>query len=170
MCSCGHSLGNTILANFQTSSLCRLHVFNFHTALLACVVDNVFIIFLTDLRGCLGFFILRNYFLTFSFSALPWWSNDPLVENLHLAIDHRPACQNLAPPWTLTPEMVPFGSKSVMLSMLIDAGEDLYWFDCINWPLTSRDAYFLEMLALVVSDSSFSAYLHLRRPAGLHRD
>ena len=33
------------LANFQSSSLCRLHVFNFHTAILTCVVDNVFIIF-----------------------------------------------------------------------------------------------------------------------------
>ena len=34
--------------------------------------------------------------------------------------------------------------------MQIDAGEDLYWFDHINRPLTSRDVYFfLEMLALV---------------------
>ena len=31
--------------------------------------------------------------------------------------------------------------------MEIDAGEDLYWFERIYWPLTSRD-FFLEMLAL----------------------
>ena len=56
VCSCGHSLRNTPLANFQSSSLCRLHVFIFHKAIFACIVDNVFIIFLTDLRGCSGFF------------------------------------------------------------------------------------------------------------------
>ena len=33
------------LANFQSSSICRLHVFNFHIAILACVFDNIFIIF-----------------------------------------------------------------------------------------------------------------------------
>ena len=36
---------------------------------------------------------------------------------LHLAIDQYPVCPNLAPVWTLTSEMVPFGSKSLTLSM-----------------------------------------------------
>ena len=80
VCSCGHSLENTTLVNFQSSGLCRLHVFNFHTAIFACVVDNVIIIFLTDLRGCSGFFVFRNYLLRFRFQLyhgdkmIPWWT------------------------------------------------------------------------------------------------
>ena len=56
--------------------------------------------------------------------------------------------------------MVPFGSKSVTLSMSIDADEDLYWFDRINLPLTSKiGLFFWGMLALVVPESSFGAYV-----------
>ena len=73
VCSCGHSLGSIPLVNIQSSSLWRLHVCNFHTAILVCVVDNVLINFLPDLRGCSGFFIFWNYFFTFSFSALPFF-------------------------------------------------------------------------------------------------
>ena len=54
--------------------------------------------------------------------------------------------------------MVPFGSKSVTLSMLIDVVEDLQEFDRINWSLTSRDVYFLEMLALVVYETCESSF------------
>ena len=78
------------LANFQSSSLCRLHVFNFHTAILTCVVDNVFIIFFSQISEYVQvFFFFRIYFFTFYFSALPWWSNDSLMENLHFV--DRPA-------------------------------------------------------------------------------
>ena len=52
--------------------------------------------------------------------------------------------------------------------------ENVRKFDRVNWPLTLRDVYctFLEMLAMVASESSFGAYMYvfLRRPAGLHRD
>ena len=43
-----------------------------------------------------------------------------------------------SPAWTLTSEMVHFVSKSVTLSMYIDAGDDLHGFDHISWPLTSE--------------------------------
>ena len=40
------------------------------------------------------------------------------MENLlHLAIEHHPVCPNRVPARTLTSEMVPFGSKSMTLSM-----------------------------------------------------
>ena len=43
--------------------------------------------------------------------------------------------------WTLTSETVPFGTKSVTLSTLIDVVENLHRFYHINGPLTSRDDY-----------------------------
>ena len=52
--------------------------------------------------------------------------------------------------------------------MYIDVAENVREFDRINGPLTSRDVYFhfLEMLAMVVSESSFGANVCLRRPVG----
>ena len=86
----------------------------------------------------------------------------------------RPAfsMSKLAPAWTLTSEMVPFESKSVTLSMYyqIDVFERIarVW----SYQLTSdlRDVYLLDILAMVLSPSSFGAYVCLRRPAGLLRD
>ena len=55
----------------------------------------------------------------------------------------------------------------------IDVVENIREFDRINWPLTSEMFTFLDMLtqlAIVVSESSFGAYVCIRRPAGLHRD
>ena len=56
------------------------------------------------------------------------------MENLlHLARDQHPVCPNRALPSTLISELVPFlVSKSMRIRMLIDAGENLYWFDRIN--------------------------------------
>ena len=51
---------------------------------------------------------------------------------LHLAIDQHSGSLIRTPEGTLTTKMFIFGSKSVTLSMKIDAGEVLYWFDCIN--------------------------------------
>ena len=59
--------------------------------------------------------------------------------------------------------MVPLGSKSVTLNMQIDAGEDLCYFDRINRPLTLRNVYLLKKLALIVSESSFGAYINFVR-------
>ena len=88
------------------------------------------------------------------------------------AFGDRPASSmsKYSPAWTLTSEMVPFGSKSVTLSMYIDAGDDLHGFDRINWTLTSEMFTFLEMLAVVTSENSFGAFVCARRPAGLHRN
>ena len=107
VCSCGHSLGNTpgqlsIIESFPSSRFQLSHS-------LACVVDNVFIIFSHRSPRMFRFFHFSKQLFTFSFSVLPWWSNHFLVENMHLVIDQRPACPNLTPPWTLTSEMVPLG-------------------------------------------------------------
>ena len=52
----------------------RLHVCNFHTGILACVVDNIFINCLTDLRERSGFFFHFSkvffYDLFFSFTMV----------------------------------------------------------------------------------------------------
>ena len=78
---------------------------------------------------------------------------------LHLAIDQHPVCPNLAPAWTLTSEMVLFGSKSLTLSMWIDVhvveicASSLREFDRINWPLTSEMFTLLDMRATLVSET-----------------
>ena len=109
---------SVLLANFQSSRLCRLHVFSFHTAILACVVDNIFIIFLTDLRGCSGFHFPKLLFYVLFFSFTIWWSNDPMVENLHLAIDHAaPSMSKYSAGVNSDLGNGFFGSKSVTLSM-----------------------------------------------------
>ena len=74
------------------------------------------------------------------------------------------------PAWTLTPEMIPFGTKSVTLSMLID----LLTSTCRSTQVKSASTdlwpqemfTFSEMLALVESESSFGAYVCHRRPGG----
>ena len=50
----------------------------------------------------------------------------------YMVIDQHPVCPNLAPARTLTSEMVPFGSKSVTLSMWIAVVENVLEFDRIN--------------------------------------
>ena len=97
------------------------------------------------------------------------------MENLqlHLVIGQRPVCPNRAPAWTLTSEMVPFG-REIREAKHVDQRQAKTYTGLITstdlWP--SRDVYFLEMLALVMiimSESSFGAYICHRRPAGLHR-
>ena len=74
------------------------------------------------------------------------------------------------PAWTLTTEIIPFGIKSVTLSMLID----LLTSTCRSTQvkIASTDLWpqemftFSEMLALVESESSFGAYVCHRRPGG----
>ena len=78
--------------------------------------------------------------------------------------------------WTLTPDMIPFGSKSVTLSMLIDlltsrcrsTQVKLYTGLIASIDLWPQEMFtFSEMLALVQSESSFGAFVSHRRPAGL---
>ena len=133
---------------------------------------RVFISF-RSMRDTTFFSLLKTLFYTNLPFPLPWWWKDLLVDKHARGgqSTSKSTCQ--IPAWTLTafgdrsassmskerlvwtlnPEMIPFGTKSVtLLSMLIDLvtsmhtcrstqGEDLYWFDRINWPLTSRDAY-----------------------------
>ena len=76
------------------------------------------------------------------------------------------------PAWTLTPEMIPFGTKSVTLSMLIDLLPSTMSCRSTQVKIASTDLWpqemftFLEMLALVESESSFGAYVCQRRPGG----
>ena len=76
------------------------------------------------------------------------------------------------PAWTLTPEMIPFGTKSVTLSMLIDLLTSTMSCRSTQVKIASTDLWpqemftFLEMLALVQSESSFGAYVCHRRPGG----
>ena len=75
--------------------------------------------------------------------------------------------------------MIPFRSKSVTLSMLIDlltrrcrsTQVKLYTGLIASIDLWPQEMFtFSEMLALVQSESSFGAYVCHRRPAGLHSD
>ena len=134
-------------------------------------------------------FIFRNSIYTKLPFPLPWWSKDLLVDlaggaqstskstcevpaGTLTAFGDRSASSmsKQRPAWTLTPEMTPFGTKSVKLSMLIDlltstsrstpvkiASTDL-------WP--QEMFTFSKMLALVESESSFGAYVCHRRPGG----
>ena len=76
------------------------------------------------------------------------------------------------PAWTLTPEMIPFGTKSVTLSMLIDLLPSTMSCRSTQVKIASTDLWpqemftFSEMLALVESESSFGAYVCQRRPGG----
>ena len=76
------------------------------------------------------------------------------------------------PAWTLTPEMIPFGTKSVTLSMLIDLLTSTMSCRSTQVKIASTDLWprvmftFSEMLALVESESSFGAYVCHRRPGG----
>ena len=75
--------------------------------------------------------------------------------------------------------MIPFRSKSVTQSMLIDlltsrrrsTQVKLYTGLIASIDLWPQEMFtFSEMLALVQSESSFGAYVCHRRPAGLHSD
>ena len=76
------------------------------------------------------------------------------------------------PVWTLTPEMIPFGTKSVTLRMLIDLLTSTMSCRSTHVKISSTDLWpqemftFSEMLALVESESSFGAYVCHRRPGG----
>ena len=76
------------------------------------------------------------------------------------------------PAWTLTPEMIPLGTKSVTLSMLIDLLTSTMSCRSTQVKIASTDLWpqkmftFSEMLALVESESSFGAYVYHRRPGG----
>ena len=76
------------------------------------------------------------------------------------------------PAWTLTPEMIPFGTKSVTLSKLIDLLTGPMSCRSTQVKIASTDLWpqemftFSEMLALVESESSFGAYVCHRRPGG----
>ena len=76
------------------------------------------------------------------------------------------------PAWTLTPEMIPFPTKSVTLSMLIDLLTSTMSCRSTQVKIASTDLWpqkmftFSEMLALVESESSFGAYVCHRRPGG----
>ena len=75
------------------------------------------------------------------------------------------------PVWTLTPEMIPFGTKSVTLSRLIDLLTSTMSCRSTQVKIASTALWpqemftFSEMLALVDSES-FGAYVCHRRPGG----
>ena len=76
------------------------------------------------------------------------------------------------PAWTLTPEMIPFRTKSVTLSMLIDLLTSTMSCRSTQVKIASTDLWpqemftFSETLALVESKGSFGAYVCHRRPGG----
>ena len=76
------------------------------------------------------------------------------------------------PASTLTPEMIPFGTKSVTLSMLIDPLTSTMSCRSTLVKIASTDLWpqemftFSEMLALLESESSFGAYVCHKRPGG----
>ena len=74
--------------------------------------------------------------------------------------------------WTLTKEMIPFGTKSVTLRMLIDLLTSIMSCWSTQVKIASTDLWpqemftFSEMFALVDSESSFGAYICHRKPGG----
>ena len=93
VCSCGHSLGNSAWRTFNPN-IGRLHVFNFRTAILACVVNNVFIIFFSQISEDAQVSFFENSFLRFLFQLyhgdqiIPWWRiciwRSPSVQHVHI--------------------------------------------------------------------------------------
>ena len=153
---------------------------------------RVFISF-TSRKRYTTFFIFRISFYTKLPFPLPWWSKDLLVDKhagggqstskstcevpartltAYLAIDQHPACPNGGRLELWPPEMIPFGTKSVTLSMLIDLLHSTISCRSTQVKIASTDLWpqemftFSEMLALVESESSFGAYVCQGRPGG----
>ena len=144
VCSCGHSLRNTPWRTFNHRRLWRLHVFNFHTAILACVIDTVLIIFFfsqisEDVQGFL-FSKLLFYIFFFSFTMVIKWSlggESPFGDRPGSSMSKYSAAVN---------SDLGNGSFGVEIRDAKHADrwtvQYLHEFDHINWPLTSRDVYF----------------------------
>ena len=117
--------------------LYRLHARNFHTGILTCVADNVFINFLDRSPRTfrfLSFFetiFLRFLFLWFYHGDQTIWSSRTSWRIS--CIWRSTSIQYVQIEPDVNSEMVPFG-----MTLSIDAGEDLHGFDRINWPLTSK--------------------------------
>ena len=153
---------------------------------------RVFISF-TSRRDTTFFHFSKLFFYTKLPFSLPWWSKDPLVDKhagggqstskstcevpartltAYLAIDHPSSMSKWRPAWTLTPKLIPFPTKSVTLSMLIDLLTSTMSFRSTQAKIASTDLWPQEMftlskmLALVESESSFGAYVGHRRPGG----
>ena len=111
-------------------------------------------------------FFIQNYRFLYHGDQKIWWTSMQAGSQLRNRIIHlwssgknadcifvdrsASSMSKWRPAWTLTPEMIPFRTKSVMLSMLIDLLTSSHYNvvqchvgeDRINWPLTSRDVYF----------------------------
>ena len=95
----GCSCESVPLPSGEHFSSYRLHVCNFPTGILACIVDRYSSIFSQISEDVQVFLIFRHYFLAISFLPFPWRSNgfESFVENvLHLAINQHPVCPNTA--------------------------------------------------------------------------
>ena len=151
----------------------------------------VFISF-TSRRDTTFFSFFETLFYTKLPFPLPWWSKDLLVDKhagggqstakstcevparTLTAFGDRSASSmsKWRPAWTLTPEMIPFRTKSVTLSMLIDLLTSTMSCGSTQVKIASTDLWpqemftFSEMLALVESESSFGAHVCHRRPGG----
>ena len=183
---------------FQFSSLLlhvkpRLHAWHSHRQSRRQSRSHFAFSSLSDQGEIRLFFIFRNSFLykvTVSFTmvikrspggqACRWrainfeihlWSSG---KNADCIFGNRSASSmsKWRPAWTLTPEMIPFGTKSVTLSMLIDLLTSTMLCRSTQVKIASTDLWpqemftFSKMLALVESESSFGAYVCHRRPGG----
>ena len=149
------------------------------------------------MRDTTFFHFSKLFFLYKLPFPLPWWSEDLLVENLqvaggqlrnrpvyfrhelwlHLAIDQQPVCQNIA-----RRELWPRKWFLLGRNPRRSACRSIYSLVHVDWRrwrsglIASTDLWpqemftFLEMLALVGSESSFDAYVCHRRHAGRHGD
>ena len=104
------------------------------------------------------------------------WSSGKNADCIYLAIDQHPALVQMEAGLNSDTEMIPFGTKSVTLSMLIDLLPSTLpsTMSCRSTQvkIASTDLWpqemftFSEMLALVESESSFGACVCQRRPGG----
>ena len=160
--------------------LYRLHVCNFHTGILTCSVDNILINFSHRSPRTFRFFIFifesifYDFFFRFTMVIKRSGARARELRGDSAVFGDRSAASAQVKPGVNSD----LGNGSFWVEIrdtkLVDRcswrSTRIHEFDRINWRLTSKDVYFFEMLAMGVSESSFSAYVCHRRPAGLHRD
>ena len=107
----------------------------------------------TNPNTYMKFIFLRTSLLTMVIKRF-----ENFVVNLYLAIDQHPVCPYRAPAWTLTPEMVPFGPKTVTINMQIDCR---YRYARLLWShqLTSDLKGLIDWLILLEAQQAKNAYL-----------
>ena len=171
----GCSCGSVPPPSGKHFSIYQLHICKFHTGILACLVDNIFINF--SHRSLRTFGVFFSFFETICLTILSqFYHGDQTTWKTSWRF--RCIWQSIIIQYVQIEPGVNSDPENGSFWVEI---RDANHVDRCCWrstrfrshQLTSDlgDVYFfLEMLAMVVSESSFGACVCHRRPAGLHRD